>query len=64
MSQGESLWHAVIFESGGEDFSHAILGQANADLEILHVTRVFCEIGSAAVVGMNTLITHVCSAGE
>jgi len=64
MSQGESLWHVVIFESGREDFSHAILGQANANLEILHVTWVFCAIGSAAVIGMDTPITHVCSARE
>jgi hypothetical protein len=41
MSQGESFWHTVILESRGEDFGHAILGQADADLELLHVAWVF-----------------------
>jgi hypothetical protein len=41
MSQGESFRHIVILESRGEYFSHAIFGQADADLELLHVTWMF-----------------------
>jgi hypothetical protein len=41
MSQGKSFWHAVILQGGGEDFGHAILGQTDADFELLHVAWVF-----------------------
>ncbi len=41
MPQGESFWYTVILESRGEDFSHAILGQANADFKLFHVAWVF-----------------------
>ena len=40
MSQGERFRKAVILESRGEDFGHAILGRPNADLELLHVAWV------------------------
>lgn len=62
MSQGECLWHGVIFESGRENFSHAILGQANADLELLHITWVLWAFESGAVIRLNALITYVYSA--
>lgn len=64
MSQGECLRHGVIFESGRENFSHAILGQANADLELLHITWVLWASGSGAVIRLNVLITYVYSARE
>ena len=62
MSQGECLWHGVIFESGRENFSHAILGQADADLELLHIAWVFWEFGSGAVIRLKALITYVYNA--
>jgi len=62
MSQGECLWYGVIFESGRENFSHAILGQANADLELLHITWVLWAFGSGAAIGLNALFTYVYSA--
>jgi len=62
MSQGECLWHGVIFESGRENFSHAILGQANANFELLHITWVLWTFESGAIIGLNALITYVYSA--
>ena len=41
MSQGESFRHTVVLESRVEYFSRAIFGQADADLELLHVTWMF-----------------------
>ena len=41
MSQSERFRHVIILESRGEDFGHAVLGQADADLELFHVAWVF-----------------------
>ena len=41
MTQGEGFWQAVVLQSRREDFAHAVLGRANANLELLHVAWMF-----------------------
>jgi hypothetical protein len=64
MSQGKCLRNGVIFESRRENFSHAVLGKANANLELLHITWVRWTFESDAVIRLNALITYVYSARE